>query len=385
MRCIILNRVDGKSLYKRALHEVLKTKGDTLILGYGYISDNIFLEETFIRAVKEGFNGTNEINEIILVGCKNVDCRDYINVAEKLEENFKGVVIKLLIKDWEDSKYLDKNTNEKIRRAYHKKVAIKLDRRKNENDDYTIKIGLLGSSNLTNPAYRDSTETYIDKYGKITNYEVNSELDILMWNPYEIKEDLKNNINRKTKNLGIIGNLDKSKYKLDLSSTLQLHAIINEVYNYRDNNLNMIILDETFPHSYIKQYFELNCYKEDALKKCLLYYYLQQKEEEGYSKSINTRTYICRNQPVNYNQFKWDKEKTIEANKFIPNKSKFIELVSSNETEELIKYILNNSKMFKTKYEFMQELIQLYNESKKEDMIKIKENKITGQLSFALD
>ena len=59
-------------------------------------------------------------------------------------------------------------------------------------------------------------------------------------------------------------------------------------------------------------------------------------------------------------------------------------MVSSNETEELIKYILNNSKIFEAKYEFIQELIQLYNESK-EDMIKIKENKITGKLSFALD
>ena len=41
--------------------------------------------------------------------------------------------------------------------------------------------------------------------------------------------------------------------------------------------------------------------------------------------------------------------------------------------------------MSKTQYEFMQELIQLYNQTKEESMIKIKENRITGQLSFALD
>ena len=67
MRCIILNRVDEISLYKRALHKVLKTRGNTLILGYGYISDGIFSEETFIKAIEEGFNDTNEINEIILL------------------------------------------------------------------------------------------------------------------------------------------------------------------------------------------------------------------------------------------------------------------------------------------------------------------------------
>lgn len=381
MRCIILNRVDEISLYKRALHKVLKTRGNTLILGYGYISDGIFSEETFIKAIEEGFNDTNEINEIILLGCKDIDCRKYIRAAKKLEEKFKGVVIKLLIKDWEDSKFKDKKTKENLRRAYHKKVAIKLDRKKDENDDYTIKIGLLGSSNLTNPAYRDNIEKH---YGKVWKYETNSELDILIWNPNEIDEDFKININKESEKLEILSYLDRSKYKIDLPITLQLYEIVNEVYNYRDNNFNMIILDENFPQSYIKQYFELNCYKEEALKKCMFYYYLQEKEEEEYSRNKHIEKYTVYSDEsttpikVEYNIFKYNKEKVMESNKILSNKSEFIRLING-------KYVLNNDEIFKNYHEFVKELIQLLNkhkgcnEYKDNYMITSKEKEIVGQ------
>lgn len=45
MRFIVLNRTGADSLFRLAMKEVLKTKGDKLILGYGYLEPNVMAKK----------------------------------------------------------------------------------------------------------------------------------------------------------------------------------------------------------------------------------------------------------------------------------------------------------------------------------------------------
>ena len=135
MRFALLNRVGTKSYYKRALHEVLKTKGDTLLLGYGYLNDELFNKDhNLLNSIDEGFRGINEYKQIILVGSYHLDYNEFKNAAEKIHNHNPSIEIKLIIK----------KLNHYNSRKYHKKIAIKYNRAKNNKGNNPI-IALLGS------------------------------------------------------------------------------------------------------------------------------------------------------------------------------------------------------------------------------------------------
>lgn len=144
MKQIILNRVDSHSYFSRALKNLCETKGEELILGYGYISLYIFNKKDFIEAIKRGFEGITK-PKIILIGCKDDSYDDYISAAEMLNQKIPSAIIEVYIKDKSNA-----------HRTYHKKIAIKSRRRKPwPTKEYDIVKVLLGSSNLTNGPYND--------------------------------------------------------------------------------------------------------------------------------------------------------------------------------------------------------------------------------------
>ena len=188
MKIKILNRDGSKSLYNKAINNVIKCKGDTLILAYGYISDSIIDDKDFISNIEQGFEGI-EKKEIIIVGCKadgkysnlneenvidelydNVyqnyynngtsakpEIAKFFDVCYKLKSKLKNVEITFLLKKQNEYGYIQ----------YHKKIAIKI-------KDSRPVVALIGSSNLTIPAYQD-------------NRDYNQEIDVLLWNSFDDK------------------------------------------------------------------------------------------------------------------------------------------------------------------------------------------------------
>ena len=150
----IFLRTDGNdSRFRVSLNRLIRaTHGDSLVICSGYISD--------IDSMKQ------EISDSIKLGCKTGGTVTLI--AGKLE-NINGV-------DWEDrykrfAKHLKlelalTGINLVVKTApgrnWHAKIAFKL-------DGQAPVIGLMGSSNLTGPAYLAP----VDKW----NYES----DVLMW------------------------------------------------------------------------------------------------------------------------------------------------------------------------------------------------------------
>lgn len=250
MKFLILNRTGDTSYYKRALHEVLRTKGNTLLLGYGYISEKLFNNNPeLLNSISEGFsNMDKEYKQIILVGSKTDDYTEFKNVAQKIHNHDKNIEIKLIIK----------KANQFGSRKYHKKIAMKYDRAKNDKSNTPI-IALLGSSNCTCPAYDDG----LDK---------NQELDLLIWNPFiidlqeevildniELNKDFiecfdKNSeLQRKSNTL-----LKSSTYKIDFKLSFQLEEIIKEIDNFEHNNFFIDSCLVDFSHVQIKDFFSVN-------------------------------------------------------------------------------------------------------------------------------
>ena len=120
MSHVILNRVNKPSLFKLALHEVLKQKGDPLILGYGYFYYDIITSSEVVKCIKEGFKGINRKKEIIIIGSMKEEVSYYVNAAIKLSAELKEINIKVMIKRI----YLEKEKKYKYEK-YHKKIAVK--------------------------------------------------------------------------------------------------------------------------------------------------------------------------------------------------------------------------------------------------------------------
>ncbi|MGL5315552.1 MAG: hypothetical protein ACRC92_20025, partial [Peptostreptococcaceae bacterium] len=155
MQKIILYRCDDKiSPFTSSIYELFKAKGDTLILGYGYMKKSIFdkrykredendtKEDIYIRECKtytrEKFKesilkGFEDIKNptIKLIGCLNEanQKKELVNFGFELEKLLDDDSIKIEI-------YITKNKD------YKSKIAIKLD---NNN----IKMMIKGNSNIT--------------------------------------------------------------------------------------------------------------------------------------------------------------------------------------------------------------------------------------------
>lgn len=160
MKFRILNRCnDIEPPFRKAMINLLSVKGDTLILGYGYMSDIIIRDTEIIESIKEGFKGESNAN-IIIVGKygTNPSCDSLVlwNIAETLFNSFNKTSPKGLLK-----------VNIEVLIAkddrYHKKIAIKT---KGKGLPGAV---ILGSSNF-------SANTI-----SIGNSNFNQEIDILFW------------------------------------------------------------------------------------------------------------------------------------------------------------------------------------------------------------
>lgn len=226
--------------FMNALMCICSTKGDVLVLGYGYSNYNIFedksLAERFRTSINNGFKEI-ENPQIIVIGCKGTQRIEYINEAKNVENKEKY--------DLEENKY--KNFISKLKEVinndevkitgylsnkhnFHNKIAFK-------TDNKVIKALMTGSSNLTkNTLYIKGHKFF------------NKENDILFWDEHELKEekDILDEITKK-----IICNNDINKYEdyfiKDLNIDIKTIKGINlnshiispiEVYNLKDRLSN---------------------------------------------------------------------------------------------------------------------------------------------------
>lgn len=214
MRYLILNRSGEQSLFKRALHEVLKASGDKLILGYGYLVPGIIQRQEFIQEIRNGLSMENK--SIVLIGSNSDTYIEYIETAKFLRNEIPEAEVKVLIKQ----------VNRFGRRQYHKKIAIKV----NNNEPV---MALLGSSNISGGTYDDGP--------------FSQEVDVLLWNSFIIDQRMEECI---LGNVNKIQYLDKFRnmraadvylntFNIDLSLEFELEDIIEEVENYQDMRFNL--------------------------------------------------------------------------------------------------------------------------------------------------
>ena len=246
MRYTILNRTGRISLFKRGLHEVILAPGDRLVLGYGYLYENVITnmdddgtklndknkDSAFIKEFRKWVNSNNNSEkEIIIIGNNEDNYRQYIKVAKYFDDTFSNLKIKVIIKD--KNKY----------RQYHKKLAIKFTRE--NNNKFKPSMALIGSSNFSEP-------TYVDQ-----NYS--QEVDILLWDRYILEDNKKSIKNVRTKELEMLKRLNKNssyidKYEeildlidrvgIDFRLELQLEDVINEIENYNSCGFSLKYINE---------------------------------------------------------------------------------------------------------------------------------------------
>ena len=273
MKFALLNRVGEKSYYKRALHEVLKTKGDTLLLGYGYLKHYLFDKNQktkvseLLDSIFEGFTGVTDYKQIILVGSSTLDYDEFKIAAEKIHNHNPSVEVKLIIKK-------EYQINNDYRRGYHKKIAMKYNSNKNNRGNEPI-IALLGSSNLTGSAYNDGLNN-------------SQELDILIWNPFvidqskeelildkiELSKDYKENFYKKSRFQNMLYSLSTiSLWNIDFNLTFQLDEIINEINNYESNNFLLDLCFVDFSHIEAKDFFKVNTSNLSSLTQIIINQY----------------------------------------------------------------------------------------------------------------
>ena len=261
MRYTILNRTGSTSLFKRALHEVILAPGDRLVLGYGYLYENVIKDiidderelptededSTFIRVFREWVNSKNKSEkEIIIIGNNEDDYSEYIRVAKYLDDTFfddillsSNLKIKVIIKD----------LNEWNNRQYHKKLAIKFTR--DNNNEFKPIMALIGSSNF-------STATYVDR-------DYSQEVDILLWDRYILEDNKKGIKNVRAKEREMLSRLEKNedymdKYEkilnlidsvgIDFRLELQLEDVINEIENYNSCGFSLKYINENVYSDY---------------------------------------------------------------------------------------------------------------------------------------
>lgn len=245
MRHTILNRSGCTSLFKRGLHEVILGQGNKLVLGYGYLTQNVITEiidddredhdrdSTFTRVLKKWIDSDNKSEkEIIIIGNNEEDYSDYIKVAKYMNDTFSNLKIKVIIKDKNRGGY----------RQYHKKLAIKFTEFKG---NLKPSIALIGSSNL-------SRSTYVDK-------DYSQEVDILLWNRFVLENDTEDIKYARKKELEMLKRIGKhSNYinmydglldlidsaGIDFGLELQLEDIIYEIENYRDCDFSLKYVNE---------------------------------------------------------------------------------------------------------------------------------------------
>lgn len=341
MRFALLNRVGTKSYYKRALHEVLKTKGDTLLLGYGYLNDELFNKDhNLLNSIDEGFRGINEYKQIILVGSYHLDYNEFKNAAEKIHNHNPSIEIKLIIK----------KLNHYNSRKYHKKIAIKYNRAKNNKGNNPI-IALLGSSNFTSSAYDDG----LDK---------NQELDVLIWNPFvineqneklilekiELNEDYIEKIHKKSsfENNKLYDLLKNNPCNIDLGLTFQLDEIINEINNYEYNNFFLDLCLVDFSHIKFKDFFEVNTSYLNSINEIIINQYKNKIQQN--SKELSSHVSMLYDYFLNYLDIvKHDRalhDHKIAINKslkFLENKSwnDYIKVIQTEQANEATKKLIS--------------------------------------------
>lgn len=154
------NNLENTS-FTDALMCICETKGDTLVLGYGYTYSNIFddenLSERFKETINKGFEGVKDCS-IFIVGCKGYTKDEFFEFVKRLEEVIDNEEIKIVV-------CLCKNLN------FHSKIAFKTSNKR-------IKMLMTGSSNLTKNTLCISDYTFFNK-----------EQDILFWDVYELRNE----------------------------------------------------------------------------------------------------------------------------------------------------------------------------------------------------
>lgn len=238
MRYTILNRTGEISLFKRALHEVILAPGDRLVLGYGYLYENVIRpiideDSTFIRVFRQWVNSDNNSEkEIIIIGNNEANYSEYIRIAKYLDDTFSNLKIKVIIKD----------LNEWNNRQYHKKLAIKFTK---NNNKFKPSMALIGSSNF-------SRATYVDR-------DYSQEVDILLWDRCILEDNKKNIKNVRTKEREMLRRLERNqdyideyekilnlidRVGIDFRLELQLEDVINEIENYNSCGFSLKYINE---------------------------------------------------------------------------------------------------------------------------------------------
>ena len=145
-----------RSNFRRALNQLMSTRGETLILSTGYISSSLFNDynhDDFFNAINDGFKNF-PYTEIIIIG-------GMFDSNLKNQYQFEGFIKYLIYLGYKVTYYKPKNPN------WHAKIAMKLTNK-------TPVIAIIGSSNLTAPAYAEYQDIY-------KNYKFNVESDLLIW------------------------------------------------------------------------------------------------------------------------------------------------------------------------------------------------------------
>lgn len=202
MKFEIINRTNELTPpFRQKLLKLLSIHGQQLILGYGYLDENM-IDDDFIKNMKLGFNGISN-PEIIIIGKhgSNSSCNfnSYMQTYQKIKRSIPHANVRLLIAKKEN---------------YHKKVAIK----SNKSYDSTVipNICIIGSSNLTRP-------TFEDKYPYF-----NQELDIVFWRDISSKEI------QEEKELECEQNELQLNYGVDVQVYWYLEKIYDDIKNTTD-------------------------------------------------------------------------------------------------------------------------------------------------------
>lgn len=149
--------------FRTKLLKLLSIPGEQLILGYGYLDDNMINAE-FIKNMQIGFQNTL-YPEVIIIGkhASNSTCNfnSYIQTCKKIKSNIPYANVRLLIAKKEN---------------YHKKVAIKSS--KSYGSMVIPNVSIIGSSNLTRPTFACLN----------ANDKFNQEIDIVFWRDISINE-----------------------------------------------------------------------------------------------------------------------------------------------------------------------------------------------------
>jgi hypothetical protein len=144
---ITVRSTSSKSYFKDNLKRLIETPDtNTLLLSSGFFQDSIVLED-----LNQWIN--SNCTKVILIGAK----ADYLNVTDKSYNYYKQFVTEL---NFNTIPMVEVQTYAITK--WHGKVALKL-------KDTIPVVGLMGSSNLTLPAFSDNTTDF------------NFETDILIW------------------------------------------------------------------------------------------------------------------------------------------------------------------------------------------------------------